>query len=116
MGNDIPSWLYPFEHQCGDTNDKDRLVSDYMLKTIWYEQFPCAIPVPYVPGKISYTEVPHEKWAISSKFSGCKMALFYSKGEQGRRYVCHLAINDRAYRYENKEAFEKDERIQKHYM
>ena len=105
MGNDIPAWLYPFEHQCGDTNDKDRLVSDYMLKTIWYEQFPCAIPVPYVPGKISYTEVPHEKWAISSKFSGCKMALFYSKGEQGRRYVCHLAINDRAYRYENKEAF-----------
>lgn len=47
-------------------------------------------PVPYIPKKIAYVQVC-TPLTISSKFSGCAMALFHFNSESNKQYVCHIS-------------------------
>lgn len=85
----LPSWFAPFEgigcQVC--VEDKWLHILDTPEITQWVQHG--FTPVPYIPDKIAYVQV-RTPLTISSKFSGCAMALFHYS-DTGKRYVCHIA-------------------------
>ncbi len=121
--NPVPEWLIPFSITKTDDTDEQypvmvvreselrfNLVTRYAPDK-W--NFPQAIPVPYIPGKISCVEVGEGLWAISSKFSGCSMAAFSLKDNPQSRYVCHIANGDGGCGSELYDAFRNNESIER---
>lgn len=103
MDNPLPDWFKPFGHPFV-TESKKFVVFDAQFGLTgkdpdWSND---VIPLAYVPDNINCAPMDSGNCVvISSQFSGCLMAAFTYKGSKlalnkDQRYVCHIAIEDRA--------------------
>lgn len=103
MDNPLPNWFKPFGHPYV-TNSKEFVVLDAQFGSAGKDRnWPNdVIPLAYVPDNINCVLMDNENCVvISSQFSGCLMAAFTYKGSElalnkDQRYVCHIAVEDRA--------------------
>lgn len=90
MNVPLPDWFAPFEgigcQVC--VEDKWLNILDTPEIAQWVQHG--FTPVPYISDKIAYTQV-RTPLTISSKFSGCAMALFRFNPESEEQYVCHIS-------------------------
>ncbi len=94
----LPDWFKTFEWngKFSSENGQYVLVAQDDDTYKWEENG--LTPVPYIPDKVAYTEAKQD-YSISSRFSGCFMAVFKFKSDlSGKRYVCHIATGGKVKR------------------
>lgn len=102
MDKSLPDWFKPFGHPFISESKKFVVLDAKFGSTGKAPNWPeDVIPLAYVPHNINCVPMGSGNCVvISSQFSGCLMAAFTNKGsklslDQGQRYVCHIAIEDR---------------------